>query len=131
MVLESRSSIPESRGSNFELPKSSSSAITFFFSVLRKHPGGSDPNRVFLCQRGSLGSCSSSGSHNSTIRKKIGGSARIVVIWVLITPLNRKPRRLTRRSRAKPPQSCSLFNGFSRKETIGASLRFNQKLNYP
>ncbi len=59
--------------------------------------------------------------------------ALIVVIWVLVKPLNRKPRRLIRRFRAKPPQNCSLFNGFSRKdskETIRA-LRFNQKLNYP
>ncbi len=58
--------------------------------------------------------------------------ALIVVIWVLIKPLNRKHRRLIRRSRAKPPQNCSLFNGFSRKdskETIGlASIQAELKL---
>ena len=114
------------------------SELSFFFHFWVNTPPVLHPTEFFHCQYwndppndgGSLGSCSSSGCHNSTIRKKIGGSARIVVIWVLIKLLNRKPRRLTRRSRAKPP-SCSLFNGFSRKETIGASLRFNQKLNYP
>jgi hypothetical protein len=49
----------------------------------------------------------------ATTSREIGMSARILVIWCLICHFNRKPRRLTRRSRATSPQSCAFFTVFA------------------
>ena len=113
--------------------------MSFFFHFWVNTPPVLHPTEFFHCQYwndppndgGSLEKSACSGRNISTIRSKIVWGARIPVIWVLIKPLNRKPRRLTRRSRATSPQSCSLFNGFSRRRI---ALRFDlqrEKINYP
>ncbi len=64
-------------------------------------------------RQGSLEKVAFSGCRRATTSREIGMSARILVIWCLICHLNRKPRRLTRRSRATSPQSCAFFTVFA------------------
>ena len=100
---------------------SSASNNVFSLWVLKKWPP----------RQGSLEKAAFSGCRRATTSREIRPSARIYVISIIIEPLNRKPRRLTRRSRATSPQSCSLFNGFSRRRI---ALRFDlqrEKINYP
>ena len=97
------------------------SELFFFFHFWVNTPPVLHPTEFFHCQYwndppnvwGSLEKSACSGRNISTIRRKIVWGARIPIIWVLIKPLNRKPRRLTRRSRATSPQSCAFFTVFA------------------
>ena len=86
-----------------------------YFLGVKIQDFSSASNRVFSLsepktgppRQGSLEKVAFSGCRRATTSREIGMSARILVIWCLICHLNRKPRRLTRRSRATFPQSCS------------------------